>query len=180
MTRDQLEHSIRAACNVSDDNEVWVFGSQAILGAYPNAPDELRASVEVDIQPKNRPENTIMIDGALGEGSLFNTTHGFYVHGVEIEAAKLPDGWQRRTIPVTHAVGTSGHIGWCIEPHDLAASKLFAYRERDREFVRVLLANDMVTFEVLEDRIGLLPIADIDRERMLTWLLETVADLQRD
>jgi len=32
MTRDQLEHAIRAACDVSKDAELWIFGSQAILG----------------------------------------------------------------------------------------------------------------------------------------------------
>ena len=50
MTRDQLEHAIRAACDVADDNELFIFGSQSILGDYPNAPPELRASVEVDVQ----------------------------------------------------------------------------------------------------------------------------------
>jgi hypothetical protein len=37
MTREQLEHAIRAACDVTGDNEVYVFGSQAILGQYPEA-----------------------------------------------------------------------------------------------------------------------------------------------
>ena len=32
MTRAELEHAIRAACDVSGDDEVYVFGSQAILG----------------------------------------------------------------------------------------------------------------------------------------------------
>jgi hypothetical protein len=31
MTREQLEHAIRAACEVSEDSEIWIFGSQAIL-----------------------------------------------------------------------------------------------------------------------------------------------------
>jgi hypothetical protein len=35
MTREELEHAIRAACDVSGDDEVYVFGSQAILGQYP-------------------------------------------------------------------------------------------------------------------------------------------------
>ena len=43
MTREQLEHAIRAACDVSEDTEIWIFGSQAILGEFPNAPAELRA-----------------------------------------------------------------------------------------------------------------------------------------
>lgn len=56
MTRAQLEHAIRAACEVSGDTELWVFGSQALLAQFPDAPESLRASVEVDVQPKNRPE----------------------------------------------------------------------------------------------------------------------------
>ncbi|MCK4984737.1 MAG: hypothetical protein KAS40_04415, partial [Desulfobacterales bacterium] len=75
MTRDQLEHAIRAACDVAEDSEVWVFGSQAILGEFPDAPEDLRASIEVDMQPKNRPDKADLIDGALGELSQFYKTH---------------------------------------------------------------------------------------------------------
>jgi len=46
MRYDQLEHAIRAACSVSEDTELVVFGSQAILGSYPDAPESLRASIE--------------------------------------------------------------------------------------------------------------------------------------
>ena len=87
MTREQLEHAIRAACDVSEDTEIWIFGSQAILGEFPNAPEELRASIEVDVQPKNRFDKVDAIDGALGELSYFHQTHGFYVHGLPIEEA---------------------------------------------------------------------------------------------
>jgi hypothetical protein len=79
MTRDQLEHAIRAACDVSEDTELWIFGSQAILGEFPDAPKSLRASIEVDVQPKNRLERTDHVDGSLGELSIFHQTHGFYV-----------------------------------------------------------------------------------------------------
>ena len=51
MTRSQLEHAIRAACTVSEDTEVWVFGSQAILGEHPDAPVALLRSIEVDVAP---------------------------------------------------------------------------------------------------------------------------------
>lgn len=65
MRRDQLEHAIRAACDVSEDDELIVFGSQAILGQFPEAPPEVTASIEVDVQPRNRPEAVDAIDGAL-------------------------------------------------------------------------------------------------------------------
>ncbi len=64
MTRDELEHAIRAACDVAGDTEVYVFGSQAILAQYPAAPDTLRQSAEADVTPKNVPENVDLIDGA--------------------------------------------------------------------------------------------------------------------
>jgi hypothetical protein len=35
MRRDQLEHAIRAACQITGQTEVIVVGSQTILGAYP-------------------------------------------------------------------------------------------------------------------------------------------------
>lgn len=113
MNRDQLEHAIRAACDVSQDQELIIFGSQAIVGTYPEAPGDLRASIEVDIQPKNRPEAVDDIDGALGELSMFHQTHGFYVHGVSIESAWLPVGWEDRTVPISDPVGTRGGVGHC-------------------------------------------------------------------
>lgn len=47
MTFQQLQHAIRAACEVSGDNELWVFGSQAILSVYPEAPENRGTVVEV-------------------------------------------------------------------------------------------------------------------------------------
>jgi hypothetical protein len=66
MTREQLEHAIRAACDVANDTEVYVFGSQAILGQYPEAPAALRQSVEADIAPVHAIDMLTMIDGNLG------------------------------------------------------------------------------------------------------------------
>lgn len=53
MRRDQLEHAIRAACQIIDAHAVIVVGSQAILGTYRE--DQLAAqatmSAKVDILP---------------------------------------------------------------------------------------------------------------------------------
>lgn len=118
MTREQLEHAIRAACNVSGDTELIIFGSQAILGQYPDADEQLRKSIEVDLSPKNKPGAIHDIDGALGENSPFHQIHGFYVHGVSLETASLPAGWEERTTKVQDYLDVN-NIGWCIEVHDL-------------------------------------------------------------
>jgi hypothetical protein len=41
MNRRQLEHVLRASGSISGCQEIVVVGSQAILGAYPDAPPEL-------------------------------------------------------------------------------------------------------------------------------------------
>jgi hypothetical protein len=177
VTRDQLEHAIRAACDVAQDSEVWVFGSQAILGEFPDAPEALRASIEVDMQPKNRPDKADLVDGALGEMSQFHKTHGFYVHGLLIDGEAFPRGWQHRAKPVVDEISTRGNIGWCVEIHDLAASKLAAYREKDRDFVRTVLIERMITPETLIERINLLNIDEELRDRLLQWIQNTIEEL---
>ncbi|TDB39436.1 MAG: hypothetical protein D9V44_00210 [Actinobacteria bacterium] len=177
MRYDQLEHAIRAACDVAGDTELLIFGSQAILASVPEAPEALRASIEVDVQSKNRPEMTDFIDGALGQDSMFHATHGFYVHGVSIEAATLPDGWLERTVAVSHPVRTKGGTGQCLEAHDLAASKLVAYREKDRVFVATLLGEGLIDSQVLLGRIRSLPVTDAVRNKLIRWVEVTIEDL---
>ena len=177
MTREELEHAIRAACDVAKETEVYVFGSQAILGQYPDAPEAVRMSAEADMAPKNFPDRADLIDGSLGELSMFHDTHGFYVHGLDISAATLPAGWEERTIRV-QSPATRQNIGWCLEGHDLAASKLVAFRDKDREFARVLIAERMVSPKELSSRIRMLPAGDTDR--LLMWVKITAAELGQE
>ena len=130
------------------------------------------------MQPKNRPEAIDLIDGAMGEDSQFHQEYGFYVHGVSIETAILPDGWESRTIEVSDPVGTRGCSGHCVEVHDLAASKLAAFREKDRDFVTTLLQEGLVSPLVLKDRVFSLPASDEDRARLGRWLRATVRGLR--
>ena len=181
MTREELEHAIRAACDLTEESEMIVFGSQAILGQFPDAPSELRQSVEADMMPKYAVDKAVMIDAVLGEDSDFHRTHGFYVHGLSIEAAILPIGWEARAIRVQNS-NTRDNIGWCIEAHDLAASKLVAYRNKDLDFVRVLLQRRLIKATKLRLRIGQLPEQASDPERKIrlrNWLAGTVQGIER-
>lgn len=178
MTFDELEHAIRASCNIADDDEVWVFGSQAILASFQNPPASLTASIEVDVEPINRPDLVDRIDGAIGEGSMFHTTHGFYVHGVRMgDLVKLPSGWRERTVAVDHPVGTHNKIGRCLEPHDLAISKLAAFREKDRAFVRTLLVEGMVNGDTLLERVAFTDLNAELRSRIDQWITITMQGL---
>lgn len=100
VNRIQLEHIIRASAANADVREVVIVGSQAILGAFPDAPEELLLSMEADVFPKDRPSDAGLIDGAIGELSVFHETFGYYAHGVDESTTLLPLGWRDRLIRV--------------------------------------------------------------------------------
>lgn len=119
VNRDQLEHAIRAACDVAGDTELLVFGSQAILAEHPDA----------------------------------------------------------STVAVSHPVGTRGKVGHCVETHDLAASKLAAYRDRDREFVTTLLVERLIDRDTLLARVRTLPLEPDRIARLEEWVRRTAGEL---
>ena len=121
MTRQELEHIIRAAADVTGQNKLIVIGSQAILGQYPDAPEELLVSMEADLYAPDAPELSDYIDGALGPDTLFDKTHGYHADGVSPSTASLPAGWDERLTPICNP-NTNGATGWCIETHDIAVA----------------------------------------------------------
>ena len=153
MTRQQLEHIIRAAAEISGDSEIIVIGSQAILGSCPDAPEELLVSVEADVYPKNRPERSDLVDGSIGEGSPFHDTYGYYAQGVDETTAILPKGWRDRLVLVKNE-NTRGHSGWCLEPHDLVVAKSIAGREKDVRFLDAAARGGLVQLEILLERLA--------------------------
>ena len=54
MTRDELEHIIRASGDVTDQYEFMIIGSQSILGSIPNPEPVFTMSAEADIYPLPR------------------------------------------------------------------------------------------------------------------------------
>lgn len=170
MRRRDLEHVIRAAADIADDDEIMVIGSQAILGQFPDAPEELRVSTEADVYPKNKPERAELIDGSIGEGSPFHATYGYYAQGVGETTAVLPSGWRERLVPVRNE-NTRGATGWCLEAHDLVLSKYLAGREKDDRFVRAAMGKGLVQPAKLLERMALLPVDDEARERLRRRIL---------
>ncbi len=152
MNRSQLEHVIRAAAGNADANDIVVIGSQSILAAHPDAPKELLVSVEADVFPRDRPPDSILIDGAIGERSIFHETYGYYAHGVDETTATLPAGWRDRLIPI-HNENTRGATGWCLEVHDLAVSKLIAGREKDLSFLAALFRHRLAEPDLVRKRL---------------------------
>ena len=163
MERENLEHLIRAAADVTYEYEFIIVGSQAILGAIPNPPPELKMSMEADMYPLHAAEKSILLEGSLGEGSQFHDTHRYYAQGVGPDTATLPEGWKDRL----HRVQTSAtdlKVGYCLAVVDVFMSKAFANREKDREFNMALLRYGYVTPRSTLDMVAFMPIPD-DRKR---------------
>ena len=164
MTRRELEHIIRAAGAVAGEFDIVVVGSQAILGAHPEASGELVRSMEADVFPLHEPGKSDLIDGSIGELSPFQEQFGYYAHGVSPEKAVLPAGWPQRLIPVRNE-NTGGVTGWCLAPVDLTLSKLVAGRDKDVAFVKALLGKGWIRDEEMEQALPDLPARAVERAR---------------
>lgn len=149
---------------VSD--ELVVVGSQAILGSLAEPPAELVRSIEVDVYPRSDPERAVEIDGAIGEGSRFHQTYGYYAHGVGPETITAPAGWEQRLLklafpPIRRQSGEA--VGWCLSLPDLLLAKLAAARPHDLAFVEAALIAHLVEPHELEAGIPLIPETARDR-----------------
>lgn len=163
MKREQFEHAIRAAGAVLGASEVLVIGSQALHASIAGElPVEASRSVEVDVaamrdDPDGRKAD--LIDGSIGEASIFHSTFGYYAQGVVESTAQLPAGWRDRLVRF-ETPATAGVVAWCLEPHDLWVSKAIAGRPKDLDFCRALVERGLVHGRQLRQRLDL--VAELD------------------
>lgn len=154
MNRDQFDHAIRAAGAILATDKVLVIGSQAIHGSTNIEIPEAQRSIEVDVSALKDDDGTMadLIDGSIGELSIFQETFGYYAQGVTPDTAILPGGWRKRLVTY-ESPSTNGVKALCLEIHDLWISKAIANREKDREFCGALLDRRLVDKEVLLARL---------------------------
>jgi hypothetical protein len=163
VTREAFEHAIRAAGAVLGIRELLVIGSQALHASVSGElPPEAARSVEVDVAALHGDAEgrlADLIDGSIGEASMFHATFGYYAQGVVETTAVLPGGWRERLLRF-ESPGTNGVVAWCLEPHDLWVSKAIAGRPKDLEFCRALLERAIVAPGRLRERLA--AVAGID------------------
>jgi hypothetical protein len=162
VRRRDLEHVVAAAAQIVGEEEFIVVGSQAILGSHPDAPEALLRSQEADLYPRAAPGKAIGIEGALGDGSHFQQTFGYYAHAVGPETAKAPAGWEERLVVVEvppRVASKTRARALCLEPHDLILSKLVAHRPRDWAFAEEAVLAGLVDPAILLERVSDLPVS---------------------
>lgn len=173
MKRVELEHLLRASSGTTGEKDFIIIGSQSVLGKHPDAPRELRMSMELDIYPRQRPELSEDIEGSLGRYSRFSETYGYFADGVGPETALLPVGWETRLTPICNE-NTGGATGWCIAPCDLTIAKLYAARTKDIAFIRAMLKHHFIRPTEIERL-----IATFDDEQLRQRLTNVFAVCRR-
>lgn len=172
MNREEFDHTVRAAGAILGENELLVIGSQALHASVStDLPDEASRSVEADIALLDElgQGKADLIDGAIGEASVFHDTFGYYAQGIDHSTAILPREWQDRLVRY-ETPGTNGVVAWCLEIHDLWISKALALRPKDIEFCAALVTSGLVDTDTLSRRLQ--EVDDTNEER-----LESVAAL---
>jgi uncharacterized nucleotidyltransferase DUF6036 len=162
MKRDEFEHAIRAAGSILGNNRLLVIGTQALHASVRSKlPAAAQRSIEVDIAVFGDRDGAKadLIDGSIGEGSMFHETFGYYAQGVTEATAVLPRGWRKRLIPF-ETPATGGVVAYCLEPHDLWIAKAIANRDQDIEFCDELLRDNLVDRKLLDSRLK--SVANLD------------------
>lgn len=165
MKREELAHVLRASAAISNETSFVLVGSQAVLLLLEQPPPDLLVSTEIDLYPALHPEKADLIDGAIGAQSTFHDTFGYHVDGVGPETASLPNDWMNRAILTYFGDITA----ICPDLHDLVVSKCAAGRDKDADFVRILLANGSVALTTLHERIALLDPAKHNLQHITQW-----------
>lgn len=176
MHKSDLEHIIRAASAITNQYEIVVVGSQSILGSVESPPLECLESIEADIFVPGNACLSDLIDGAIGEGSQFHDSFGYYAQGVSEATSILPSRWQDRLIRL-QSQNTDGKIGYCLDVTDLFLAKCAANREKDRDFNLALLRKRIVDPAVAASRVSSMPLDADAKKRIENTILRLTAEV---
>ena len=111
--------------------------------------------------PLADPDQADYIDGALGDGSWFERTNGYFAHAVAPTTAKAPAGWRDRLVQVNVEPAIPGRgnlVAYCMERHDMVLAKLVRGDERDFDYAKAAMKAGLLDQSILRNRIPDLPI----------------------
>src|SRR5258708_8404426 len=138
MRKSQVDHVLRAAREHSGGVQKFIIvGSQSLHGKYQDIVDDILVSREVDLFIPGKERLTELLN-AIGEGSLFHETYGYYADPVGENTAILPRGWKGRLVNLPPG-DTDGAKALCLHPHDLAVSNYIAGRATDPTLTSALV-----------------------------------------
>ena len=169
MKKSQLEHVVRAASKICEDDEFIIIGSQSLHGKFPDIADEILVSQEVDLLAKNQIHKTDFLN-VIGIDSPFHETFGYYADPVDVNTSVLPKNWKNRLVHLKMENSESNIKAYCLEPHDLVIAKLAAGREKDKIFILALLNRSLVNLATIRLRLKETRVAEVKLKAMEQFL----------
>lgn len=174
-----LERAARSIAAHFEADTVIVVGSQAILIDWPDAPERLRLTPEIDIYPGNNRaweaanpglEASEEINGLFGVMSLFEEQYGFYLDGVDEHTAKMPADWMSRARTAMIDVYGRPAILLCPAMEDIAVSKLLRFVEKDRDFIQDCVNAGRLDVRTVRTRLGQMFLSSVQRKEIEGYL----------
>src|SRR5258708_29899106 len=95
MKKREVDHVLRAAGRITGEKQFIIIGSQSLHGKYPDLPDDLVKSFEVDLIALKKADRTEWLE-VIGAYSAFHATFGSYPDPVDNKTAPLPKDWKAR------------------------------------------------------------------------------------
>lgn len=148
MNAEQFYHVCRSAAAIANVRDLTAFGAAAVVPWIardcPGAP--VWPSLEVDLDPGGDALATL-VDGSIGELSLFEETFGVRAHGVTLDAFVAAPDWPSRAAIFEDAI--SGVRVRAPHPVDLTVAKLARGDERDWAFAEFCATHFGVSREAV-------------------------------
>ena len=161
MNKEQAYHVCRAAAAIANVDSVFVYGSNATVFwldeiGLKDTREILKeyTSRKLDVSVSDESEKlNLIVDGAIGEMSTFDSTFGVYAHANPSQKLfKAPKSWVSRL--KTEKEPISGITIVVPHPLDLVFSKMVACREKDLVFCERVLKAFNLKIEDLEKIAG--------------------------
>jgi hypothetical protein len=168
MKKLEVDHILRAAGRITGEKQFIIIGSQSLHGKFPDLPDDLVRSFEVDLMTAKHADRTELLN-VIGMYSPFHGSFGYYADPVDNKTATLPKGWKGRLVNLP-AGDTEGVRGLCLDPHDLAIAKYVARRDKDIIFTRELAKRGIISHDRLLELLEQTPVSKETRDRIRVYV----------
>ncbi|MEP7181382.1 MAG: DUF6036 family nucleotidyltransferase [Betaproteobacteria bacterium] len=153
MELSDLDVLFNEARKLAGHSEYVVVGSLSILGVIKasDVPARMLMSIDVDCYTPRDPGRIFELSEALGEGSPFEASHGFYLDPISPDVPTLPENWKSRLVRVPF---DDGIVVFFLDPNDAAVSKYARCEPRDREWIQAGLGAALLSAPIIESRFG--------------------------
>lgn len=168
MNRRKLMHILRSIATITDEKNFVVVGSASVLLTSKNIPLDMLNTNEIDVYSPDVADEDLfsdLVEGSIGKGTHFETTFGYYGDGVSSKTAVMPADWPSRAKTVDN-LGIEGVSVTVPDINDIAIAKMFAWREKDQEWLRAGVRSKILNPAAMRERLPSFPETATPRAEM--------------